>query len=871
MAKLNLSLTRTESREAKQTTHAQYLKLLDVLHRGGKWGHEWTLPEGSSFGSTYWWSIENGEHPAYTDIAQTHVYFGVHPVESVPTTNRDGEPVESHRVRSRLNLISSISCVFADIDEKDFADQQSFRSHLKSIQPKPSVVVHTGRGVHMYWLLNEPFRVYGDETALARAKHLQRGWVAYTKSDPGAADLPRILRVPGTVNWKTDSGARTRFLRFDLNTRYTINELEGYLPTGFQETSLISRKTPRPVDPAELPKIKIALEILKPWRADDREEWVKIGMALSQLGDDGFELWDEWSKQSSKYDLDDAAAKWKSWKSAEDMTDRAGVTIGTLYHDAREDATNFDERDEKYLDGWLDKATDQRLTKLERGANRKELLRRLTWYPDWVVAEYRTEAKSKKWPMGDFDGMFKDEVTNGHAKLEQEDIDQIEGRRVDDVWLKWYPDTLRVNGEWWRYINGVWSVREAELIRREMIEICDELGVPSSKTVYLTALDIAASFLPHRDPNDWNPDPQLLVVENGALDLSQENPQLLEWSPEHYVNVKLPVRYDPEAKAPMFSKALRENLQTMDGKRRPLAERLICEFGGMCLVEQRKPPCSPWITGPPGGGKSTLIAAFEAVFGESSRTVDIEQLTKDKHGTVAILHKKLVTATEIDTDYIPSPGILQRIITGESVPVNPKFLTPYDYTARCGIIFAMNVLPGVLSSSGLFRRVKVITVNGRDPEYHDPAVIDTIRHDPDERSGILNLFLAGLKHVRKTGRMSVDPTVEADTAEWKTENDRVKMHLEARTVKKIGAKIQSALLYADFLDWVKLNRYGHMSLTTWVNHMKRLHQQKVEIGGLMYYTGIEFIQASGRVNLTAQKSKGGTISTQASASEEKNG
>ena len=49
-------------------------------------------------------------------------------------------------------------------------------------------------------------------------------------------------------------------------------------------------------------------------RADDRELWVQIGHALKGLGDTGRGLFMNWSYQSDKYDLKDAASTWESFK-----------------------------------------------------------------------------------------------------------------------------------------------------------------------------------------------------------------------------------------------------------------------------------------------------------------------------------------------------------------------------------------------------------------------------------------------------------------------------------------------------------------------------------------------------------------------------
>jgi putative DNA primase/helicase len=65
--------------------------------------------------------------------------------------------------------------------------------------------------------------------------------------------------------------------------------------------------------------------------ADDRDTWIKCGMAIkAELGDAGFDAWDRWSATADSYRARDAAASWKSFKAS------GGVGIGTLFHTAKQ-------------------------------------------------------------------------------------------------------------------------------------------------------------------------------------------------------------------------------------------------------------------------------------------------------------------------------------------------------------------------------------------------------------------------------------------------------------------------------------------------------------------------------------------------------
>ena len=75
-----------------------------------------------------------------------------------------------------------------------------------------------------------------------------------------------------------------------------------------------------------LEKAMSALSFIPP---DDRETWVRMGMALkNEFADNAFDAWTMWSQGAESYDEKSAKAVWRSIKSA------GKVGIGTLFHEA---------------------------------------------------------------------------------------------------------------------------------------------------------------------------------------------------------------------------------------------------------------------------------------------------------------------------------------------------------------------------------------------------------------------------------------------------------------------------------------------------------------------------------------------------------
>jgi uncharacterized membrane protein YgcG len=72
------------------------------------------------------------------------------------------------------------------------------------------------------------------------------------------------------------------------------------------------------------------LNALSPYRADDYDDWLAVGMALHSVDDALLTEWDKWSSQSPKYKPGVCEKKWKSFNSQ-------GISIGSLAHMAKGD------------------------------------------------------------------------------------------------------------------------------------------------------------------------------------------------------------------------------------------------------------------------------------------------------------------------------------------------------------------------------------------------------------------------------------------------------------------------------------------------------------------------------------------------------
>lgn len=134
--------------------------------------------------------------------------------------------------------VTETSVLWADVDAKKASDVPSAGkaialATINGFPIPPQFLVDSGGGFHCYWKLERP-------VPHADAKPVM-SWIADALNGDKVQDAPRVLRVPGTLNWKRGEPVASRLLRFDLTRLYRFSDFEALLP--------IRREYRRPNEP----------------------------------------------------------------------------------------------------------------------------------------------------------------------------------------------------------------------------------------------------------------------------------------------------------------------------------------------------------------------------------------------------------------------------------------------------------------------------------------------------------------------------------------------------------------------------------------------------------------------------------------------
>jgi len=99
-----------------------------------------------------------------------------------------------------LENCQHLAALFLDADFK-VTPEPHVRQRLAAFPLRPSLEIHSGGGLHLYWFLKEPIDLQvPDERETART--LLRRLALHFESDLASAEAAHVLRIPGSLNFK---------------------------------------------------------------------------------------------------------------------------------------------------------------------------------------------------------------------------------------------------------------------------------------------------------------------------------------------------------------------------------------------------------------------------------------------------------------------------------------------------------------------------------------------------------------------------------------------------------------------------------------------------------------------------------------------
>ncbi len=327
--------------------------------------------------------------------------------------------------------------------------------------------------------------------------------------------------------------------------------------------------------------------------------------------------------------------------------------------------------------------------------------------------------------------------------------------------------TPRDTEQLYLYDNGLYKLGETYV--KGALE--NMLGHYNKKafTAEIIAHLIRGSYCARADFNRFEGE---IPVLNGLLNL--DTMQLEDFDPEKIFTFKINTKFDSDKDCPKFKFALKQILPKADER------ALTQEFSGYVLLPEFPYHDFMIFIGAGRNGKGAIIKTLEGIIGkENISNIKLEHLGSGHKFMVATLFGKLMNVcSEPSTRYPFKTEMLKQITGADTLSGSIKFVqNPLEFTSFAKFFIQANKLPEVDDITlSFWDRVNIIEFTQTftaEKGNRIPYIERTWLDDEDERSGILNWMIEGLKRLRKNNGFTQTESKEQQILKFKQVSDPI--------------------------------------------------------------------------------------------------
>lgn len=344
-----------------------------------------------------------------------------------------------------------------------------------------------------------------------------------------------------------------------------------------------------------------------------------------------------------------------------------------------------------------------------------------------------------------------------------------------------YAEAARANGEEIRRESARWATRsEAGERITKMISLARyELGVPVST-------------------QQLDTDPWLLNCTNGTLDLRSGN--LRQHNRGDLITRVCPVKYDADAKCPMFQAFLRRSL----GENQALI-RYLRRVLGFALTGVPPDRTMWFFYGKGGNGKSTLLALFHHLLAGYAKKTPAETLLVKSRGNTASndlaeLHgARLVTCAELPQECRLNEARIKDLSGRERIKCRFLFHEFFEYLPCFKLFMYGNHRPVIRGTDdGIWDRLKLVpwTVQIPDAEKDSELPGKLLQELP----GVLSWAVEGCLEWQKCGFQHPDDVRNATSA-YRAEQDTLAEFISDCCITDEKLWVRNPELWKAYEDW----------------------------------------------------------------------
>jgi putative DNA primase/helicase len=655
---------------------------------------------------------------------------------------------------------------------------------VKRMPKQPSLIIHSGHGLQVYWLFERVELIDSEETREKLAtinedwnKHLQalaleQGWTV-----DSTQDLARVFRVPNTKNHKDKDAVIDVRVIHQTSTRFKPDELA----TALKKAATYSVEKPA----KSKETIKVGTLALKP---------------VAQIDEQKFKLLCE---LEPKFE-----ASYHRTRSIKEMPDQSAsaydLSLATIAASA----------------GWI----DQELVNLiidSRTKHGDELkLDNKQYYTRTIVkARTRTIVTARTPPTKPH---AKREATNERAArlVEPSNVANIiksKQARIEELGLtRTLADDICEQNHFaldkgdllYVYKNGVYVPDGKKLIERRVKELLinDHL---SKKWAQHRANEVIG-YISADAPELWEePSPDAINVRNGIvrIDLESGKHEFTAHTPAHLSPVQLPINYKRKATSEFWEQFISETFPDD-------AQEVAYQIPAWLMIPDVSLQKAILLIGEGANGKSTYLSAVRAFIGKpNTSSVSLQKIESNTFAAAQLVGKLANICPDLPSTHLESTSVFKNIVGGDSINVERKNGHAFDVTVYSRLVFSANHLPRSNDSSFAFFRRWIVLPFERtfeEGEQIPRRILDARLRDANELSGVFNHALKALPQLLSSG-FSESASMVSAHSEFRRMTDPLSVWLEQATMELNDKFMPIAMFHKEYN--ASCSREGRPTLT----------------------------------------------------------
>ena len=701
--------------------------------------------------------------------------------------------------RRAKETVHEVVVIHADVDFRNIdLEPAEIMARIAQLRLPPSLVVSSGHGIHLYWILHEA--IEATHETIEQVEAVLRQLCDHVGGDRQCCEVARLMRLPGSHNTKFGEWLPVEILAERPNCRYELDEIEEWL----SETAPILRCKDAPATDTN-PWLAVAARfgIKPPIDVEQRLAAMTYGGAgessvhqtqisvTAALLTRGHPLEDTVAAvlEATRAAAGEHGERW-NWRREEQAVRRMCAAWVAKHPEIveREPAEQATGTDDGAGPGASAGHGQEPGPRAEPGVI--------------SLAKERAERKPKAKAKANSTGLRAAPIAIAEGVLE---IVRAAGG-----------DLLLTDGEMYLYDAGIWRIAtpaDQQRLRCLIQQGCESLGEGAKLGVVNAAWKRLAEHPGlHRNTVDWDRR-GLVAVANGVLDLQTR--VFSQWNSEHYLRRKLGVTYRPDAKCPEFVAFLYATFADRNAEARADAIGLLQEFLGACLCvgllnrEQRR---ALLIVGVSRSGKSELAKVISLLIGPRIASPAVSEIG-ERFGTAAFYGASAwIRDDAINEGDRINPERFKTIVTGEPIDIERKNCPSIQVRLEIPVILTANSLPTSRDSSdAIFNRCLVVEMTNVFSE-EAAAEIRRERGVPGgetiggwiferEGAGILNWALDGLTRLLARGRFAIPEEVRKAIQTFKDDSNPVQEWARTMLERSDITKIARGDLICAFHGW----------------------------------------------------------------------